>query len=374
MSTARQALLITILCLPTLAAGQTCPDIISCNYQGTGFSAINSSTATGASAASFTSFSDYPAVWISNTYGPSSQGLIVSASTNGVVSLVTAGTAVSGLGAPGIAGFGLNSGGNGIEGTASHNGNGVQGICGASGASGLYGQHTGAGYGVAGRVTASTGIAGVYGDAPATSYAGYFHGNLTTTGTLSKAAGSFLIDHPTDPMNKYLVHSFVESPDMKNIYDGVVILDKLGEGRITLPIWFEALNTEFRYQLTCIGTFAPVYVKEEIRRNEFIVAGGRPGLRVSWQVTGVRRDAYAEKYRLPIEYDKPPGERGRYLHPEAFGKSEEQGMGGAPIAPMPRGTLNNSSRAVTSTEGGAPSAAAPTCMGRNCVPSLILRP
>ncbi|HZS45939.1 MAG TPA: hypothetical protein VFC63_12620, partial [Blastocatellia bacterium] len=59
-------------------------------------------------------------------------------------------------------------------------------------------------------------------------------------GTLSKAAGSFKIDHPLEPDKKYLYHSFVESPDMKNIYDGVVVLDRRGQAVVTLPDWFEA--------------------------------------------------------------------------------------------------------------------------------------
>ena len=60
------------------------------------------------------------------------------------------------------------------------------------------------------------------------SYAGYFSGNVKVTGnldvdgTLSKAAGAFRINHPLSPATRYLQHSFVESPDMKNIYDGVV--------------------------------------------------------------------------------------------------------------------------------------------------------
>jgi hypothetical protein len=38
-------------------------------------------------------------------------------------------------------------------------------------------------------------------------------GNLTVNGTLAKGSGSFVIDHPLDPANKYLYHSFVESPE-----------------------------------------------------------------------------------------------------------------------------------------------------------------
>jgi len=44
--------------------------------------------------------------------------------------------------------------------------------------------------------------------------AGYFSGNVQITGTISKGGGSFKIDHPLDPENKYLYHSFIESPDI----------------------------------------------------------------------------------------------------------------------------------------------------------------
>jgi hypothetical protein len=83
--------------------------------------------------------------------------------------------------------------------------------------------------------------------------AALLEGNVTVTGTLHKGGGSFKIDHPLDPANKYLSHSFVESPDMKNIYDGVTVLDENGEAEITLPDWFSALNKDFSYQLTAIG-------------------------------------------------------------------------------------------------------------------------
>ena len=45
-------------------------------------------------------------------------------------------------------------------------------------------------------------------------------GNLKVKGTVSKLAGSFRIDDPLDPENKYLSHSFVESLDMMNVYNG----------------------------------------------------------------------------------------------------------------------------------------------------------
>jgi hypothetical protein len=138
-------------------------------------------------------------------------------------------------------------------------------------------------------------------------------GNLVVGGSISKGSGSFRIDHPLDPDNKYLYHSFVESPDMKNIYDGIAVLDEHGEATITLPNWFEALNQDFRYQLTCVGGYAPVYVSSEVSGNQFRVAGGRPGLKVSWQLTGIRHDAYANAHRIQVEVDKPASERGTTL-------------------------------------------------------------
>lgn len=157
-----------------------------------------------------------------------------------------------------------------------------------------------------------------------TGYAGLFYGNTWTVGTLYKNGGAFRIDHPLDPANKYLNHSFVESPDMKNIYDGVVILDAAGAAVVELPDWFEALNKDFRYQLTAIGAPAPgLYIAQEIKDNRFAIAGGAPGMKVSWQVTGIRHDPYAEQYRIPVEQDKPADARGTYIFPEGYGKSHD---------------------------------------------------
>jgi hypothetical protein len=157
---------------------------------------------------------------------------------------------------------------------------------------------------------------------------GFFAGNLNVTGNLTKGSGSFKIDHPLDPENKYLSHSFVESPDMKNVYDGVARLDAKGEAWVSLPEYFEALNGDFRYQLTAIGAPAPrLYVAKEVSQNRFKIAGGRPGGRVSWQVTGIRHDAYANAHRIPVTEDKPSTEQGRYLHPDVYGQGEGRQIG-----------------------------------------------
>ncbi|MGB2696394.1 MAG: hypothetical protein WBD28_00885, partial [Candidatus Zixiibacteriota bacterium] len=167
---------------------------------------------------------------------------------------------------------------------------------------------------------------GVYGAAAveANSWAGYFYGNAKVTGTLTKGGGSFQIDHPLDPENKYLFHSFVESPDMMNVYNGNVILDATGEATVELLDYFEALNRDFRYQLTAIGAPGPnLYISQEISGNSFKIAGGEPGMKVSWQVTGIRHDKFAEANRIQVEVDKPAEEQGKYLHPEAYKLGQE---------------------------------------------------
>jgi hypothetical protein len=157
--------------------------------------------------------------------------------------------------------------------------------------------------------------------------AGDFNGNVQVIGTLFKAGGSFRIDHPLDPENKYLSHSFVESPDMKNIYDGVVSLDTNGEAVVEMPEWFGALNRDSRYLLTAVGAPMPgLFIAEEIVNNRFKIAGGMAGMKVSWQVTGIRQDAWANKNRIRVEEVKPEKERGYFLHPEVFGQSEERGI------------------------------------------------
>lgn len=154
-------------------------------------------------------------------------------------------------------------------------------------------------------------------------------GPVSIQGTLSKSAGSFKIDHPLDPANQYLYHSFVESPDMKNVYDGTVTTNADGLATVEMPNWFQALNKDFRYQLTVMGQFAQAIVSEELRDNRFVIRTDKPNVKVSWQVTGIRQDAYANANRIPIEQEKAVEDRGKYLHPELFGAAADCRIGPA---------------------------------------------
>jgi hypothetical protein len=192
---------------------------------------------------------------------------------------------------------------------------GVLGLQGGSGA-GVVG-FTPSGAGVVG----ASGSVGVLGVANSPGLAGLFLGDVTVTGTLTKGAGAFRIDHPLDPAHRYLQHSFVESPDMKNVYDGVVRTDRRGFATVRLPHYFQALNRSFRYQLTIVGrSFAQAIVWKEIAANRFTIKSNRPRVKVSWQVTGIRQDRYANANRIPVEVTKSAAEQGHYLNPELYGQ------------------------------------------------------
>jgi hypothetical protein len=176
-------------------------------------------------------------------------------------------------------------------------------------------------------VNSASGRAGQFINSAPGGQAAQFIGNVDVSGTLSKGGGSFKIDHPLDPANKYLLHSFVESPDMMNVYNGNITTDRNGYATVELPDWFETLNRDFRYQLTVIGTFAQAIVSKKVAQNRFEIRTNVPQVEVSWQVTGIRQDAWAEKNRIPVELDKAPAEKGRFLHPEAHGQPADKRIG-----------------------------------------------
>jgi hypothetical protein len=241
-------------------------------------------------------------------------------------------TPIGGLGTLNVTNTGIN--GAGLIGEARNEGFGVYGIGeGGVDSAGVYGSNGNLGNGVAIWGQSIGSGPAIYGQASGTGLAGRFtgpvvvEGNLSVQGTLSKSSGSFRIDHPLDPANKFLSHSFVESPDMKNIYDGNVTTDATGSATVTLPDYFAALNRDFRYQLTVLGQFAQAIVSREIADNRFEIHTDKPGVKVSWQVTGIRQDAYAQANPIVVEESKPPKEQGLYLFPAGFGAGEEKQIG-----------------------------------------------
>jgi hypothetical protein len=164
-------------------------------------------------------------------------------------------------------------------------------------------------------------------------FAGFFEGLVEITGSLRvgqnlsvQGTKNFKIDHPLDPENRYLLHAAIESSEVLNIYSGNITTDENGNAVITLPDWFEAINRDFRYQLTVVGTFAQAIVVEKIKSNRFSIKTNSPNVEVSWQVTGVRSDAVMLIHPFKAEQGKPDGERGYYLSPDAYGQPTERGV------------------------------------------------
>jgi hypothetical protein len=249
---------------------------------------------------------------------------------------------VKGEGHTGVEGISTSTSGSGVRGTST-SGSGVRGT--SDSGTGVRGNSTGtSGLGVRGISTglAGTGVEGNSITGPGVSgrcekpdprfigaVAGFFDGGID----VFNGTKHFRIDHPLDPQNKYLVHTCVESSEMKNVYDGVTRLDKDGAVWVELPEWFEALNGDFRYQLTAVGGAAPnLHLAEEISENRFKIAGGEEGMKVCWQVTGSRRDPWAAANPFEVELEKHEGERGRYLNPSLYGAPEEQRVTIVPMA------------------------------------------
>jgi len=265
-----------------------------------------------------------PAIYISSTV---SNGLYAETYTSTTIYGNATGGGIGVHGNGGQLGvYGTSTGGYGVWGVTDTGtgviGNGTQGdgvYGGSQSADGLHG-YSNTGIGVEGNTT--TGIAG------------FFHGNVTITGTCTGCFGPNTIDDPADPANKYLNQTAVESSDMMDIYNGNVTTDANGDATIQLPAWFQPLNRDFRYQLTPIGQFAQAMVSTEIKDNQFSIKTDKPNVKVSWQVTGIRQDPYAIAHSLPVEQDKPANEKGKYLDPAAYGQPASSGIYQSPQQPQ----------------------------------------
>jgi hypothetical protein len=164
-------------------------------------------------------------------------------------------------------------------------------------------------------------------DADGQGYAGRFLGDVDVSGTLNANSKNFKIDHPRDPTGKYLKHSTIESRNRLNVYTGNVTLDGAGAATVELPAYVEAINRDYRYQLTAIGAAAPrLHIAAELDNNSFRIAGGEAGMKVSWRITGIRNDAWAREHPFQAVVDKPAAKQGTYRNPEAHGVPRTQGI------------------------------------------------
>jgi len=228
------------------------------------------------------------------------------------------GSVRGGFGVDARGGTGANAqGGDGVDATGGDSTNSVggRGVVATGGGSGAGNQ-------------GGSGITALGGSGATIGLAGNFIGDVNISGKLTVTSGMkmFHIDHPLDPENKYLNHVAIESAEVLNVYSGNITTDTNGDAVVTLPDWFEALNKDFRYQLTVVGTFAQAIIASKIKGNRFAIKTNAPNVEVSWQVTGVRSDPTTRKFPLQVEEAKSERERGYYLNPDAYGQPEERGI------------------------------------------------
>jgi len=138
---------------------------------------------------------------------------------------------------------------------------------------------------------------------------------------VSNGTKNFILDHPLDPSNLSLVHNAVEGPGHFTYYYGTTLIGPDSTATVRLPDYFESLNSDFHYQLTCIGGYASVYISEEVSGNEFRIAGGYPGLKISWQISAERHDPWARDHPYQVVLKKVGVDRGKYWYPQGYGYS-----------------------------------------------------
>lgn len=260
------------------------------------------------------------------------------------------GSAADGYTAYGVYGYATSAVfGRGVQGHATGNTSGSTGVFAeAENAPSLRGVYATAhdgtsGYGVWGAASDNTTGYGVYGEASgntnnyavyglttccnlADHWAGYFYGNVNVTGTIYTPVLVQRIDHPLDPENQGLQLSGMVSPEMTNVLSGNATTDQSGEALVSLPEYFTAMSTDYRYQLTVIGQFAQAIVAREVENGRFLITTDKPNVKVSWQVTALRNDSFAKTNRVQVEFDKSPDQIGRYFQPQAFGLGSESSV------------------------------------------------
>jgi hypothetical protein len=204
------------------------------------------------------------------------------------------------------------------------NGIGVWASTGSNAA--LYGQ--GRSSGVVGEATANGGIGvlGRLGPGVTSGLAGQFLGDVDVTGNITALATGFQIDHPLDPANQFLNQAYVAAPEMTSQYSGNVVTGTDGFAVVTLPEYVQALNSDFRYNLTVIGQFAQAIISSKIKDGQFTIQTDQPNVEVSWLVIGVRQDPYALSTPLQVEVTKAEGGKGLYLYPQGYGLSADSSL------------------------------------------------
>lgn len=289
---------------------------------GIGLRVTTQNTGVGLTATSTTSTNGYSPIQATTNASSNATSAILGSSSGGAYGV--SGQVENGSSGPaGIYGTNLRTdGGHGVYGI------GVNGLVGETNyrdGFGVYGRN----YDALGPLTSNAvgtygyGYVGVWGDqTDINGFSVYANGDMGAAGIKP-----FYIDHPTDPENKYLRHFSIESNEVLNVYRGNATFDANGEATVVMPDYFDAVNNEnCTYQLTPIGGYAPLYIKEKLANGQFVIAGGTEGMEVSWTMHTERNDPYMQQHpeKRNVEVNKEDWNKGKYLRPDLYGQPEDK--------------------------------------------------
>ncbi|MCB9191697.1 MAG: hypothetical protein H6603_01600 [Flavobacteriales bacterium] len=308
----------------TVDAGEVQMTTASAN--GNALKLINNNTGTALVAQTTNASTQFSAIQ-AQTNSSSTAASAVVGSTSGAAWAVTGQAEANSTAQSAVYGSNLRTnGGHGVQGIGF---NGVVGETDYSQGNAVFGENydaiapLGNGIGVAG-----TGYYGVVGEdrylgGQAGANGVFSNGNFTATGTKN-----FTIDHPTDPANKFLRHFSSESNEVLNIYRGNVTFDANGEALVEMPDYYDLINKNPSYQLTPIGGYMQLFIKEKLENDRFVIGGGTPGAEASWTVYAERNDPYLQQYPFhrDVEVEKREGQKGTYLMPQLYGEGMDKKM------------------------------------------------
>ncbi len=314
----------------TVDAGEV--ELVNATANGIGLRASTSNTGVGILATSTNSANGFSAIQATTNATTNTTSAIVG-STSGGASAVSGQVESTATAAQGVYGSNLRTtGGYGVYGIGH---TGTVGETNYQLGFGVYGRNYDA-IGPLGNAvgTYGYGYIGVWGDqTDPNGYSIYANGDFGAAGTKA-----FAIDHPLDPEQKYLKHYSIESNEVLNVYRGTIAFDANGEATVTLPDYFDAVNANFSYQLTPIGGYAPLFIKEKIENGQFVIAGGSSSMEVSWTVYAERNDPYLQQHpeSKAVEVDKESWNQGKYLQPDLYGQPDSKKI----VKPLETGTVN----------------------------------
>jgi hypothetical protein len=233
--------------------------------------------------------------------GAGVQGISDGKHGTGVMGTASKGESAAGVWGRSSSGYGVyGSGPTGVEGYGLTGVAGVSNIPGSAGVIAYTAPDAEDGVGLYARADGANGT-GIY--AAGTEYAAYLSGDVAVTGTLQTTTAITQANHPDDP-GKWYRQALVGSFEQITVLSGNVRTDRRGRAVVKVLPLFARTHRDVRYQLTAVGAPASLFVAEELAGGRFVIGSDVPRLRVSWQITGVRRDAAARRQRFSVEAPK----------------------------------------------------------------------